>query len=87
VTYEISKYLTFIGLFIVIYFCNEIQRDALLLKIYLIQYSTCFRQIHCPSSGVTTLYAQQQLLIMLVLLASASEVRMELTTLAYSQQN
>ena len=36
-----------------IYSYNESQRDALFLKIYLIKYTTCFEQVHCPSSGVS----------------------------------
>ena len=32
---------------------NKSQRDALFPKIYLIKYSTCFGQVHCPSSGVS----------------------------------
>jgi hypothetical protein len=35
---------------------NKSQRDALFLKFVLIKYSTCFGQIHCPSSGASTLY-------------------------------
>jgi len=38
---------------------NESQRDALLLKFILIKNSTCFGQIYCPSSGISTLYTQQ----------------------------
>jgi len=33
--------------------CNKSQRDAQLSQIYLIKYSTCFGQIHCPSSGAS----------------------------------
>jgi len=32
------------------------QQDALFLKFILVKNSTCFRQIYCPSSGVSTLY-------------------------------
>ena len=39
--------------------CNKNQWDALFLKFILIKYRTCFRQIYCPSSGVSTLYTQQ----------------------------
>jgi len=35
---------------------NKSQRDALFLKFILIKNSTCFGQIYCPSSGVSTLY-------------------------------
>jgi len=31
----------------------------------LIKYSTCFGQTYCPSSGVSTLYTQQQVFVML----------------------
>jgi len=33
-------------------FYNKNQRDALFLKFILVQNSTCFRQVYCPSSGV-----------------------------------
>jgi len=35
---------------------NKSQRNALFLKFILIKISTCFGQIYCPSSGVSTLY-------------------------------
>ena len=47
---------TFRGPCIVIYFYNKSQRDVLFLKFILIKYSTCFGQIYCPSTGVSTLY-------------------------------
>jgi len=47
---------TFIGPCIVMYSYNKSQRDALFLKFILIKNSTCFGQIYCPSSGVSTLY-------------------------------
>jgi len=37
---------------------NKSQRDALFLKFILIKNSACFREICCPSSGVSTLYTQ-----------------------------
>ena len=40
-----------------IYSYNKSQRDALFLKFILVKNSTCFGQIYCPSSGVSTLYA------------------------------
>jgi hypothetical protein len=45
-----------------IYVCtsyNKSQRDALFFKFILAKNSTFFGQIHCPSSGVSTLYTQQ----------------------------
>jgi len=39
----------------VIYSYKKSQRDALFLKFILIKHSTCFGQIYCPSSGVSTL--------------------------------
>ena len=46
--------LTFRGPCSVIYSYNESQRDALFLTFtYLIKYSTCFGQVHCPSSEVS----------------------------------
>jgi hypothetical protein len=35
------------------YSYNESQQDAQLSQIYLINYSTCFRQVHRPSSGAS----------------------------------
>jgi len=54
-----SHYLTFRGPCIVIYSYNKSQRDALFLSFILVKNSTCFGQIYCPSSGVSTLYTQQ----------------------------
>jgi hypothetical protein len=54
-----SLNLTFSGPCIVIYSYKKRQRDALFLKFILIKNSTCFGQIYCPSSGVSTLYTQQ----------------------------
>jgi len=45
---------------------NKSQRDALFLKFILIKNST--GQIYCPSSGVSTLYTQQQVFVMVVML-------------------
>jgi len=50
------------------YSCNRTQRGALILKFISVKNSTCFRQIYCPSSGVSTLYTQQQVFVMLVML-------------------
>jgi len=47
---------------------NKSQRDALILKFILVKNSTCFGQIYCPSLGVSTLYTQQQVFVMLVML-------------------
>ena len=44
---------------------NKRQRDALFLKFILVNSSTCFGQTYCPSSGVSTLYTQQNMLVML----------------------
>jgi len=49
----------FRGPCIVTYSYDKSQRDALFLKFILIKKSTCFGQIYCPSSGVSTLYTQQ----------------------------
>ena len=40
------------------YSYNKSQWDALFLKFILVKNSTCFGQIYCPSSGVSTLYTQ-----------------------------
>jgi hypothetical protein len=47
---------------------NKSQRDALFVKFILIKNSTCFGQICYPSTGVSTLYTQQQVFVMLVML-------------------
>jgi len=52
----------------VIYYYNKSQRDALFLKLILVKNSTCFGQIYCPSSGVSTLVYIQQVFVMLVML-------------------
>jgi len=61
-----NQRLTFRGPCIVMYSYNKSQRNALFLKFILIKNSTCFGQIYCPSSGVSTLYTQQQVFVMLV---------------------
>ena len=67
---------------------SKSQRDALFLKFILIKYSTCFGQIYCPSSGVSTLYTQQKVSVMLVnrLLERSGWTRF-LTSLADGQHN
>jgi len=50
------------------YSYNKSQRDALFLKFILIKNSKCFGQIYCPSSGASTLYTQQYVFVMLVML-------------------
>jgi hypothetical protein len=60
--------LTFRGQCIVIYFYNKNQRDALFHKFILVKNSICFGQIYCPLSGVSTLYTQQYVFVMLVML-------------------
>ena len=50
------------------YSCNKSQRDALFLTFILIKNSTCFGQIYCPSSGVSTMYTHQQAFVILVML-------------------
>jgi len=50
------------------YSYNRSQRDALLLKFILVKNSACFRQIYCPSSGVSALHTQQYVFVMLVML-------------------
>jgi hypothetical protein len=57
---------------------NKSQQDALFLNFILVKNSKCFRQTYCPSSGVLILYSQQLVFVILVMLLSASEVRMEL---------
>ena len=56
-------YLIFRGPCIVIYSCNKSQLDALFLKFcFWFKNSTCFGQIYCPSSGVSTFYTTLRLL-------------------------
>ena len=68
---------------------NKSQRDALFLNLILVKNSTCFGQTYCPSSGVLILYTHQLVFVILlvVMCLSASEFRMELTSLADSQHN
>jgi len=47
---------------------NKSQRDALFLKFIVIKNCTFFGHIYCPSSGVSTLYTQQYVFFMLVML-------------------
>jgi hypothetical protein len=68
----------------VIYSYNESQRDALFLNFILVKNSTCFGQIYCTSSGVLLLYSQRLVFVILVMLPSASEVRMELRSIPTS---
>jgi len=56
---RIFVHLTFRGPCIVIYSYNKRQRDAMFLKFTSIKNSTCFGEIYCPSSGVSTLYTEQ----------------------------
>ena len=49
--------LTFTGPCKEIYSYNKSQGDALFLNFILVQNSTCFGQIYCPSSGVLILYS------------------------------
>jgi hypothetical protein len=37
-------------------------------NLFLRKHSTCFEQIYCPSPGVSTLFTQQQIFVMLVML-------------------
>ena len=37
----------------VAYSYNKIQKGAQISQIYLIKYSICFGQVHCPSSGIS----------------------------------
>ena len=57
----------YVTIMIYVYLYNKRQRDALFLKFILIKYSTCFGQIYCPSSEVSTLYTQQQVFVMQLL--------------------
>ena len=51
---------------------NEMHYFSNLSQIYLMKYSTCFRHVHCPSSGVSQHCIHAVGIVMLVLLASAS---------------
>ena len=63
-----SELLTFRGPCIVIYSYNKSQQDALFLNLILVKNSTDFGQIYCPSSGVSTLYSQQWVFVIVVML-------------------
>ena len=60
--------LTFTGPYIVIYYYNKSQQDALFLNFIMVKNSTCFRQIYCPSSGILIVYSQQLIFVILVML-------------------
>ena len=62
------SYLTYRGPCIVIYSYNRHQQDALFLNFILVNNSTCFGQIYCPSSGVLELYLLLLVLVVLVML-------------------
>jgi len=51
---------------IIRYADNKSQRDALFHKFILLKNSTCFGQIYCPSSGVSTLYISYYMLVYLL---------------------
>ena len=51
-----------------LYSYNKSQQDALFLNFILAKNSTCFGQIYCPSSGVLTLYSQQKVFVILVMM-------------------
>ena len=50
------------------YSYTKSQQHALFLKFILIKGSTCFGEVHCPSSGVSTLFTQQLAFVILVML-------------------
>ena len=52
----------YIYIYIYIYY-NKSQKDALFLKFILVKNSTCFGQIYCSTSGVSTLYTQQYVFV------------------------
>jgi hypothetical protein len=56
------------------YSYNRSQKDALFLNFILVNNSTCFGQIYCPSSGVLILYSQQLVFIILVILTVCETV-------------
>jgi len=51
----------------------------LFLNFILVKNSTCFGKTYCPASGVLILYSQQLVFVISVML-TASEVRMKQTT-------
>ena len=62
-----SRNLTLRGPCVAIYSYNKNQRDELFLKFILMKNTTCFEQIYCPSSGVSKLYTQQKVFVILVM--------------------
>ena len=57
-----------------VYSYNKSQRDALFLKFILVKNYKRFGQTYCPSSGVLTLYSQQYVFVILVMLTSAQNL-------------
>jgi hypothetical protein len=49
-------------------FCIKSQQEAIFLNFILVKNSTYFEQTYCPSSGVLTLYSQQLVFVILVIL-------------------
>ena len=63
--FSLAHFLSFficISLFVLIIKGNEMHYFS---NLFLIKNSTCFGQICCPSSGASTLYTQQYMLVML----------------------
>jgi len=49
------------------------------LKFILVKNCTCFGQIYCPSSEVSTLYTQQQVFVILVMLSACDHASRQST--------
>ena len=56
---------------------NKSQKDARFLNFILVKTSTCFEQTYCPSSGVSTLYTQQQVFVMQVMFTVCQRPRQQ----------
>ena len=61
-----EMWLTLGGPCIVKYCSNKSQRNAPFLNFILVKNSTCFGQIHCPSSGLLLQYSQQLVFVITV---------------------
>jgi hypothetical protein len=63
-----TQFLTPVSLSLLLLSYNRSQQDALLLNFILIYNSTYFGQTYCPSSGVSILYSQQLVFVILFML-------------------
>ena len=58
-----------------IHFYNNSQRDTMFFNFILVKNSTRFGQIYCPALGVSKLYSQQLVSVVLVMLTACERGR------------